>query len=299
MFQKLRLLTAFLLVVLCSGCASNYYSYGTQGLDASDGDSRKVDKQFIVGEPNKVLDAADWYWPGSLLAKLLLWNHKIDSHEISDDTIEVMRLYMERNELADVQVLVNTYKPGVQWVRTFKNKEVGAGWRYTLGILSALQYTILPGRFFGGDHYNPYSNTISIYSDIPAVALHEAAHAKDSNSRRNKGLYAALYIIPGVPLYHEAVATNDALSYIRDNCALQDEKDAYRILHPAYGTYIGGTFAAFAQQSELALLAALPGHLTGAISASKAELKQGCLTETGLDADVKASIEEPEAIPAE
>lgn len=268
-----------LLPILFCGCASNYYVYGTEGMDTLDGDSRQVDKQFIVGEPSPVLDASDWYWPGSLLAKLILWNHKIDSHEISAETIETLRLYLEKNELDDVQVLVNTYKPGVQWVRTFQNKEVGAGWRYTLGILSALQYTILPGRFFGGDHYNPYSNTISIYSDIPAVALHEGGHAKDSNSRKNKGLYAAIYAIPGVPLYHEAVASNEALSYLRENCDLDSEKKAYRSLHPAYGTYVGGTFSSIAQQPELALLAVLPGHLSGAIGATKADFNDGCPTE--------------------
>lgn len=264
------------LLAFTSGCASTYYTYGTDGVDENDGDSRVVDKQFIVGKPNKVLDASDWYWPGSLLAKLILWNHKIDSHEISDETIETMRLYMDRNRLEDVQVLVNTYKPGVQWSRTFQNKEVGAGWRYTLGILSAIQYTILPGRFFGGDHYNPYSNTISIYSDLPAVALHEAAHAKDTNSRQNKGLYSALYIIPGVPLYHEAVASGDTLSYLHENCDLDGEKEAYRVLHPAYSTYVGSTLATYAQSPELALYAVLPGHLTGAIGSANTKYKEGC-----------------------
>lgn len=42
---------------------------------------------------------------------------------------------------------------------------MGWGWRYSIGMLSWLQYTLLPGRLFGGDHYNPYSNTISLYSD--------------------------------------------------------------------------------------------------------------------------------------
>ncbi len=276
MGSTLKVLLVAGFVLAASGCASNYYSYGTDGRDEVDGESRYVDKQFIVGEPSRILDASDWYWPGSLLAKLILWNHKVDSHEISDETIEVMRQYMQANGLDDVQVLVNTYKPGVQWARTFKNKEVGPAWRFTLGMFSALYYTIMPGRFFGGDHYNPYSNTISIYSDIPAVALHEAAHAKDTNSRKYKGLYSAIYAIPGVPLYHEAVATGDAISYLHDICDLEGQKKAYRILHPAYGTYIGGAFTFFTQYSGLTVLAAIPGHITGAVAASKAEFKEGC-----------------------
>lgn len=281
MFCLVKLFASVVFLIACTGCASNHYTYGTNGMDSVDGDSRHVEEQFIIGEPNKFLDASDWIWPGSLIAKLILWNHKIDSHEISEDTLKIMSVYMSKNELSDVQVLVNTYKPGVQWVRTFKNKEVGGPWRFTLGMLSAIQYTILPGRFFGGDHYNPYSNTISIYSDIPAVALHEAAHAKDSNSRKHKGLYAALYAIPGIPLYHEAVASSEALSYLRHMCDVTGEKKAYRSLHPAYGTYVGGTFGAIIQAPQYAALAALPGHLTGAISAWKTEAKEGCLLGSG------------------
>lgn len=255
-------------------------------MDAIDGDSKPVEQQFIVGAPSSFLDASDWIWPGSWLAKLFLWDRKIDSHTISDETIGALAEYLQSNELDDVQVLVNTYRPGVQWSRTFRNQEVGAGWRYTLGILSATFYTILPGRFFGGDHYNPYSNTISIYSDIEGVALHEAGHAKDSNSRRYKGTYGAIYMIPGVPLYHEAVASNDALSYLHSRCDLAGEKAAYRILHPAYGTYVGGTFFS---QSGAALLGAIPGHITGAIAAAGADPMEDCPT-PGLDLESEQHI---------
>ncbi|TVZ38858.1 hypothetical protein P886_3241 [Alteromonadaceae bacterium 2753L.S.0a.02] len=269
----MRSLLALCILLLFTGCASNSYVYGTNGRDALDGDSRPVENQIIVGAPNKFLDASDWIWPGSLLGKLVLWNKKVDSHEVSPETIDALALYLERNNLDDVQVLINTYKPGTQWVRTFKNKEVGVFWRYTLGILSASFYTVLPGRFFGGDHYNPYSNTISIYSDIPAVTLHEGGHAKDFNRRKFKGIYAAIYGLPGVALYHEAVASNEALSYMRDNCSLQEEKAAYHILHPAYGTYVGG---AVPGQAYASAIFALPGHITGAIAAANAELKPGC-----------------------
>ncbi|WP_028886924.1 hypothetical protein [Teredinibacter turnerae] len=259
-----------------SGCASNTYVYGTQGRDAIDGEGPPTINPIIVGEPHRFLDASDWIWPGSLLAKLVLWNKKVDSHEVSAETIDVLAEYLARNELDDVQVLVNTYKPGVQWSRTFRNREIGGFWRFTLGIFNAVGYTILPGRFFGGDHFNPYSNTISIYSDIPSVLLHEGGHAKDFNSRKYKGIYSAIYGIPGVALYHEAVASNEALSYLHDNCDLSQEKSAYHALHPAYGTYVGGTFGYVVPVTYLTAAFALPGHVTGAVAASKAELKPGC-----------------------
>ena len=86
-------------------------------------------------------------------------------------------------------------------------RAVGAGWRYTFGTISWLGDTIFPGRLLGGDHYNPYTNTVNIFSDAPAIGLHESGHAKDWARRKYKGTYAAIYGLPVVPLWHEAVAS--------------------------------------------------------------------------------------------
>ncbi len=261
-----KIIVLFVIAISVSGCAANTYHYGTGENGNSNTLSPPMQQQILIGAPHKFLDASDWYWPGSLLSKLVLWNKSIDSHEISDDTIAEMAEYIDKNDLADVQVLINTYKPGTQWRRLFKNREVSAGWRYTLGILSASIHTVLPGRFFGGDHYNPYTNTISIYSNNVAVALHEASHAKDFNSRKLKGTHAAIYALPGAPLFYEAVASNDALSYLKHECRYDEQKRAYRMLHPAYGTYVGGFFL---RESGLGFLGAIPGHITGAIAAMR------------------------------
>ncbi|MGI9285877.1 MAG: hypothetical protein ACR2P1_10855, partial [Pseudomonadales bacterium] len=93
-----------------------------------------------------------------------------------------------------------------------------------------------------------------------------AGHAKDFNSRKLKGTHAAIYVLPGAPLYYEAVASNDALSYLEYECRYDEEKRAYRLLHPAYGTYVGGLFL---RESGLGFLGAIPGHITGAIGAMR------------------------------
>ena len=129
------------------------------------------------------------------------------------------------------------------------------GWRFTLGLLSVTFYTIFPERLFagfpfigGGDHYNPYTNTISLYSDRRPIALHEGGHAKDfalRSGRHWKGLYAGSRSIPVagllVALWQEAVATNDALGFDVAHGDGADLRRAYRSLYPAYGTYLGGT----------------------------------------------------------
>lgn len=261
-------LYVLLFTLLISACASQNYQYGTQRSAIDYPKSPPMEQQIVQGKPHSFLDKSDWIWPGSWLAKLFLWNRNVDSHEISDETIQTTMQYLQENELEHVQVLVNAYNPGNQWRRLIQNKTVGAGWRYTLGVMSVTMYTIMPGRFFGGDAFNPYTNTIYLYSDDAAIALHEAGHAKDSGRKKYKGTYAALYVIPFVPLYHEAVASNDALSYLLAKDDAEARKHAYKTLHPAYGTYLVGSV------TGLGLIGAIPGHITGSIAAALVKEKQ-------------------------
>ncbi|MEX1033751.1 MAG: hypothetical protein WDZ30_10365 [Cellvibrionaceae bacterium] len=259
------------LVGLLVGCASSPYEHGTGRMDVDLPLSPSMEQQFYIGEPHGFLDHADWIWPESLLRKLILWDASIDSHQISEQTISALRQYIEENDLRNVQVLVNCYKPGNQWRRLFKNRTVGGGWRFTLGILSVVYYTIMPGRFFGGDAYNPYTNTIYLYSDNVNVALHEGGHAKDFGRRESKGLHAAIYSLPLAPLYYEAKATNDALSYLKDRQEHEQRAEAYRDLYPAYGTYVAGSLVRNASEPLTAqLLLVIPAHVVGAIAAAVA-----------------------------
>jgi len=272
----LKVLVSLLFLLFLDACAFQPYELGTGGVDEYDGDSPMPEQQVIVGKPHRLIDASDWIWPGSLLGKLVLWNKDVDSHEVSPEVIIALEQYLEDNDLNDVQVLVNAYRPGVQWSRLFNNQEMHPFWRYTFGLVSATFYTILPGRFFGGDSYNPYTNTISLYSNNPAIALHEAGHAKDVNRRKAKGVYSAIYSLPFIPLYHEAQASNDALSYLRDKCQTTDQKEAYKILHPAYGTYLGGAVA-----GRIASVGAIPGHISGRLSAKNVKQEQDCKVALG------------------
>lgn len=285
-----------LLSVFC-GCTTIPYEYGKQ-IDYKIGyEIPPGEPQYVQGRPIKVLDAADWYWPGSLLSKLLLWNSKVDSHQISDSTINALKHYMEKNELHHVKVRFNSYQVGNEWGRTFRNKSVGAPWRYTLGFLSWLQYTIMPGRFFGGDNYNPFSNTINIYSDIPAVALHEGGHSKDFEMRKYKGWYAFAYsYIPFFNLYPEAIATGEALGYLETEQDCSGKKDAYKILYPAYGSYIGGdigSFLVFPYNYIPSTAGILGGHLFGRMNA----LHLHCPEEPAENKDVNIELRYDAPVP--
>ncbi len=254
-------------LMMMSACASIPYKHGTGRIAEDTLNSPPMKQQMLMGKPNRFLDAADWFWPESLLGKLILWNKNIDSHQISDSTIEALEVYLKENELTNVQVLVNGYYPGNQWQRLFKNRTVNGGWRYTFGIVSVVGYTILPGRFFGGDAFNPFTNTIYLYSDEAVIALHEAGHSKDFGSRKYKGLHSAIYLLPIVNLYYEAKATGDVLGYLhcRDT---EGEKDAYKLLYPAWSTHAYGNIGRF-DKNPLWSLSVIPGHIIGRIKAAK------------------------------
>jgi hypothetical protein len=195
--------------------------------------------QIERGERRPVIDAVGWVI--GIPGKILLWDRRNDNHNISQETEAVVADYLAMNNLPQVKVRLNQYRPIADWQRLRKNTSVAWPWRYTLGTLSIVGEAIIPGRIFGGDHYNPFSATAHIYSDIPAVGLHEAAHAKDFARREHPGTYAALYLLPGVPLWHESIATRDVFAYADYKNDGRLKREAYHILFPAYGTYLGNT----------------------------------------------------------
>ncbi len=217
----------------------------------------------------------------SLPSKLLLWNWDVANHSISSKTETSLQNYLETNNLKNVKIRLNQYAPGGEWLRLIRNKEVGAGWRYTLGALACAQYTIFPGRFFAGllsgDEYNPYTNTISLYSDIPVIAYHEGGHAKDLSETKWKGTYSAIRLLPLAPLYQEYVASRDAISYTYYKDNPEEEQAAYKILYPAMGTYVAGEAIniigwfsplTIAQEYLIQAGAVIGGHIAGRTQAA-------------------------------
>ena len=215
------------------------------------------------GQPRPLIDAFGWFW--GIPPKIILWNRRAENHNISPETEQWLVDYMVENDLYDVKARLNQYRPLDDWRRLVRNESVAWPWRYTFGVVAVAGETIFPGRLFGGDHYNPYTATIHLYSDIPAVALHEAAHAKDFSNRKYPGTYAAIYTLPVVPLYHERVATNDVLAYAQNSNDLAIQQETRHVLYPAYGTYAGSAAGAAVSQWSMPLYLAgiLVGHAAG------------------------------------
>ncbi len=219
------------------------------------------DQQVEMGREYPLLDGVGWVL--GIPDKILLWDRRASNHAISEDTVYVMQDYLAQNNLAHVKVRANQYAPLQDWKRLRANKSVAWPWRYTLGALSVAGEAIIPGRVFGGDHFNPYTQTIHLYSDIPSVAVHEGGHAKDFTRRTYQGTYAAAYLF--VPLWHETIASEDAFAYVHNRGDIELIKESNRILYPAYGTYIGNGVGAFAPaySTPIYLGGVLLGHLNG------------------------------------
>jgi hypothetical protein len=271
-------------LMILPGCATAPYTFGSS-------DSFRVSKDLAArrgsqverGQPNAVIDTFGWVW--GIPGKIILFDRRVENHRIDAMTEAEIMAYLADNELSTVKVRLNQYRPLDDWQRLTANKSVGAGWRYTLGTLSVVGETVFPGRLFGGDHYNPFTNTIHLYSNVPAIAIHEAGHSKDFARRKWKGTYAAAYLLPGAPLYHEAVATNDALGYIVATRDIEAQREAYEILYPAYGTYVGNAVSGFVPFGYIA--GVIGGHISGQWKSrtlqpsprSSSEMAQAPLTE--------------------
>jgi len=131
------------------------------------------------------------------------------------EAVEHAQEYLLANGLDELYIDVRTYDPRAQWQRLRRNERVSPLFRYTGGSLNWLRYTLLPRTVFRSDHFDPFTNTLSLNSDNPARAIIESARVKEFQRERpiGPGAYATLQFVPLVPLIHETRAASDALSY--------------------------------------------------------------------------------------
>src|SRR6056297_1834608 len=199
--------------------------------------------QVERGQPHAGLDGLGWV--AGTPTKLALWDRRADNHDVSPETERAVLEYMVRNGLDDSLLRINQYDPWGEWKRLTTNDKIGPGWRYTVGIYNGLKYTLLPGRVLGGDWYNPFTDSVHIYSDIPPLAISRAAYAKDVRKQSLPGTYAASQEIPIVNMIHETRALNEALAYSKQYGTAAEQAESNRVLSPDYGSSWGGQLASF------------------------------------------------------
>jgi hypothetical protein len=280
--------------VLCgSGCATLPYRYGN--FRPSDAEP-PAEIAIEYGQPQKTLD--NIAWATGIWSRILFMNSGVNKHELSEKTREKLVAYLEENELEDVLVRVNQYDPKGEWRRLRENKRVAPGWRYTVGLVGLAQYSIIPGRIFGGDQYNPFTNSLYINSDVPAIVLHEAAYAKDVHGRPLPGTYAFLNEIPVVSLWRRTMCVNDVLGYAQTNDDWAMERETYRVVYPQMGansTSLAGAFIPFWDGIVLTVAGAAAGHATGRIAIYQRTRDRDAMFDDnqGIDRESELEPEEP------
>jgi hypothetical protein len=247
------------------GCAHRPYRCG-ENLHTQDDVPLKPDESQIErGRKAPVIDTIGWVF--GIPTKILMFNHRVDNHDVSPETERAMQEYLATNDLDKVKVRVNQYDPLGEWRRLGSNTSVGWPARYTLGTLSCVGYTILPGRVFGWDHYNPYTNSIYLYSDVPTLALYQGGHAKDFAQREYKGWYSLAYEIPLVNLWPNSIAADETMSYMQNSETTPEVKEGYRTVGPAFAINASRGLGSVGCV-PVVLPAVLGGHLVGQVEAA-------------------------------
>lgn len=246
-------------VIFCalSGCSTlNVLQQRTGGPALHNDPSQQI--QVVRGKPRPVVDGL-----GKVFAvpnQIALGDRRVDNHAVSPATEQQVINYLQDQQLNSVLVRINQYDPWGEWKRMFGNKDVRPVWKLTAGNYNLLKYTLLPGRITGGDWYNPYSQTLNLYSDVPALAVSKAAYAQDISSRVNPGAYAAMKEVPLLGLQHDTTATKLALDWYTQRHPDQLES-AHNILTPNYSASWGGQIGAFLPYGEV--IGRVAGGLVG------------------------------------
>ena len=241
-----------------AGCMSMKSTPGTASLSSTG----RYQVTMTEGRPRPVVDGIGWFM--GVPEKLLLWDRRVENHDVGENTKESIAEYLDSRGLNDVHVRVNEYDPAGEWRRLTQNTRVGAGWRYTVGALSVAGYTLFPGRVFGGEKYNPYTNSLYVYSDVPSLGIVHGAYAYDVRRRSMPGAYAFTQEFPVLSLYKETLATHEALEYLEVTGESEELQEGYRILHPRYGAEIGGAADSFLAGGPVFQIGgAIVGHATG------------------------------------
>jgi hypothetical protein len=231
----------FLILASISGCASDKYQYGISRKDSL---TRlpSTPNVIVVGGDHPNIDAMERtvQYPRKVFKK---WFPSKDADEQLAREERQMKVvqsasdYLDDNGLMGVNIDVREYNPKVQWSRLKSNTRIAPLWKYTGGTLAYVGYCILPGRAFGFDHYNSFTNTLSINSLSPPSAVFQAGYVKKIYDQRYPGTYIAMNWLPIAPLIRDASVSSDVLSYARARQDWKLEKDLYPQL---YGRLGGG-----------------------------------------------------------
>ena len=153
--------------------------------------------------------------------KLLIWNSREASGNVSIDTVAKTVAFLEDNGLEDVAVQVNDYSPFWFADRVFSNPKTSLLTKIFFGPMAVLGNLTGFQKIWGGNNYNFLSNSLYLSSDDPDLGLVQADQAKDFND----GSYPTLYAMaPGFAAAINPHVGAGVTSYMANN-AVRNAQD--------------------------------------------------------------------------
>lgn len=241
------------------GCASDTYNYGvnpgaitnrplvseSHNVISRGGEHPRVDRlESVVQSPRKFIR--------KLTRRPAL--DPDDEERRREEAVKLAEDYFSVNGLDDVFIDVRVYEPHEQWQRLQSNQAIHPIWKYTGGTLGWLRYSVLPFRAFHTDRYDPFTNTLNLNSDRPIEALFESGLAKEfqKNHRLGVGTYAMMQYIPFVPLYHNAKAGSDVLTFAQVHLDGENSDEVFPLTYSRIGeTVVSETLSVVTLSADL------------------------------------------------
>lgn len=201
---------------------------------------------------------------GSVPRNILLGTPKDVFRNVPRETVDFIKERTHNMDLkGQVDVYLNHTPLFKQMKRLFsKDRKSSFFARMAIGLpsLFAVNAVAKLGRM---NHYNPFTESVSVYHSNPAIAMHELGHAEDFNKSKYPALKSFAYALPFVRSKMEWNASHNAMKHLKPH----EREDARKVLEPAFGAHVGGEALAVASviAPPLRPIYALAGVIAGHI----------------------------------
>jgi len=168
--------------------------------------------------------------------------------QFAESSVDLAARYISENDLADMRIEWKSRDPKTEWERIQDNPHLGPIRRKMLGRLSwglANLRWQFPG---GGNHYDPFSDTLYLKNDEPIQVLTALARAKAARGSRFPVAGGLVSRAPLLAVGHRVRIASEVQSFARKHNDWDLERDSYRELYPSL---LSG--------SEVAAVAFVPG----------------------------------------
>ncbi len=174
---------------------------------------------------------------GSLPTKAFFMSWEVSNYVKPKTKKSIEDILKRDSKIKGLTVRLNHTNPIKDTKRLFTEKQLKERNSLLFRIFLGIPTTILGGflaKLRRSDHYNPFTKTVIVYSNIEAIAKHEIGHHRDFMRFSEDGVYSVARIFPPITLYQEWRASKYAKWTLRKKTRNQFG----RFLIPAYVTYI-------------------------------------------------------------